>query len=330
MNKEKLLKELSEKISTGEIKPEEVVRRLNLPPATQPINDEVTRKFFHFSLTKMLYILGATIVIIGIIIFITQIWDDIGSFGRIMVTLGLGLLIAAIGSALLKQKPEDNIGPIFHVIGGLLIPGGAVVTLSELSKPGVNFVSLWPITITFGIIFVFYLLLSAIHKHPILTFFAIANGTAFIYLLFEAMFEGPHYKHEDLYAYLTMVIGACYLLLAYFFRDGWNKKLIGALHFLGITGFLGAAFSQVFDSDLWQFFYFIIVLGGLFLSVYVRSRIILVMSTIFLICHISYFTSEYFADSLGWPITLVILGFVFIGLGYASFTINKKYIKGAN
>ena len=275
-------------------------------------------------MTKMLYVLGAAIVIIGIVIFVAQIWNDIGSFGRISVTLGLGLLIAAIGSVLLKQKPEDNIGPIFHFIGGLLIPGGAVVTLSELD---VDFVSLWPVAITFGAIFVFYLLLNATHKHAILTFFAIANGTAFIYLLVEAIVEGPYYKHEDLYAYLTIVIGASYLLLAHAFRDGWNKQLIGALYFFGITGFLGAAFSQVFDSVPWQLLYFLIVLGGLFLSVYMKSRSILVMSTLFLIAHVSYITSEYFANSLGWPISLVILGFVFIGLGYASLAINKKYIK---
>ena len=327
MNKEELLQELSVKISNGELSREEVLSRLSFAPAIRQENDGGTKGFSHFSVTKMLYVLGAAIVIIGIVIFVAQIWDDIGSFGRIAVTLGLGLLIAAIGSMLLKQKPEDNIGPIFHFIGGMLIPGGAIVTLSELE---VDFVSLWPVAITFGVIFAFYLLLNTIHKHPILTFFAIANGTAFIYLLVEAIVKGPYYRHEDLYAYLTMIIGASYLLLSHAFREGWNKHLIGALYFFGSGGFLGAAFSQVFDSVPWQLLYFLIVLGGLFLSVYMKSRSILVMSTLFLIAHVSYITSEYFADSLGWPISLVILGFVFIGLGYASVTINKKYIKGAN
>ncbi|MBI3420496.1 MAG: DUF2157 domain-containing protein [Candidatus Sungbacteria bacterium] len=327
MNKEELLQELSVKISNGELSREEVLSRLNFAPAIRKESDGETKGFSHFSVTKMLYVLGAVIVITGVGFFVAQIWDDIGSFGRIAVTLGLGLLIAAIGSMLLKQKPEDNIGPIFHFIGGMLIPGGAIVTLSELK---VDSVSLWPVAITFGVIFAFYLLLNAIHKHPILTFFAIANGTAFIYLLVMSIVEGPYYRHKDLYAYLTMVIGASYLLLAHAFRSGWNKHLIGALYFFGITGFLGATFSQVFDSVPWQLLYFLIVLGGLFLSVYMRSRSILAMSTLFLIAHISYITSKYFADSLGWPISLVMLGFVFIGLGYASVTINKRYIKGAN
>jgi hypothetical protein len=271
----------------------------------------------------MLYVLGAAIVLIGIVIFVSQIWDGIGSFGRISVTLGLGFLIAAIGSMLLKSKPDENIGAVFHFIGGILIPGGAVVTLSELN---VDLVSLWSIAITFGVIFAFYLLLNSVHKNPILTFFSIANGTAFVYFIVEAIVDGPFYKHEVLYAYLTMVIGASYLLLAHSFHNGWNKKLIGVLYFFGITGFLGGGFSQVFDSVLWQMLYFIIVIGGLALSVYMRSRSILIMSTLFLIAHVSYITGEYFADSLGWPISLVILGFVFIGLGYISININKKYI----
>ena len=123
-----------------------------------------------------------------------------------------------------------------------------------------------------------------------------------------------------------MVIGASYLLLAHAFRNGWNKNLTEVLYFFGITGFLGAAFSQVFDSVPWQMLYFIIVIGGLALSVYMRSRSILIISTFFLIVHVSYITGKYFADSLGWPISLVILGFVFIVLGYVSVNINKKYI----
>jgi len=324
MNNEELLRELSAKISTGEISRAEVASRLAVAPAAQPTSDAGAKRLSRFSVTKMLYVLGAAIVIIGMVIFVAQIWDDIESAGRIAVTLGLGLLMAALGSVLLKQKPDEKIGPVFHGIGGALIPGGAIVALSELE---VDFVSLWPVTITFGAIFAFYLLLDAIQKHAILTFFAIANGTAFIYLFVEAVAEGPFYQHDDLYAYLTMVIGASYLLLAYAFRGGWNRELVRMFLFLGITGFLGAAFSRVFDSVPWQLLYFAILLGCLFLSVYLRSGVILIMSTLFLIAHVAYITSEYFADSLGWPISLVILGFAFIGLGYASLTINKKYIK---
>ena len=325
MNKEELLQELSAKISVGAISREEVIGWLNLSSAAQQESNRGAKQFPHFSVTKMLYVLGAAIVIIGVVIFVAQIWDNIGSFGHILVTLGLGLLISAMGSILLQQKPEDTIGSIFHFIGGMLIPGGVVVTLFELSVD-----SDWATAITFSALFAFYVLLNSIHKHAVLTFFAIIHGTATAYLILNAIVGGPiegWFGIKDIYQYLTMGIGASYLFLAHAFRNGWNKHLIGALHFFGSTGFLGAAFPQVIDSVPWQLFYFLIVLGGTFLSVYMRSRSILVMSTLFLIAHVSYITSEYFADSLGWPISLVILGFVFIGLGHTSITINKRYIK---
>lgn len=246
MNKEELLQELSVKMSTGEISREEIETRLSFTPTAQTaVITEDSKIFTHFSVTKTLYFFGAAVVIIGLAIFVSQIWDDIGSFGRIAVTLGLGFLVTAIGSMLLKSKPDEDIGTVFQFIGGMLIPGGAMVTLSELN---VDFASLWPVAITFGIITAFYLLLNSVHKNPILTFFAIANGTAFVYLLVEAIVDGPFYGHEDLYAYLTMVIGASYLSLAHAFRDGWNKKLIGTLHSFGVTGFLGAAFASFFGS----------------------------------------------------------------------------------
>jgi len=330
MNKEELLRELSLKVNLGEITQEEVKSRVNLVQdlhASRIGVKEKINKAPHFSVTKILYILGAAIVIIGTIIFIVQIWEDLGSFGRIIITLGLGLIITAIGSVLLKQKPSKNIisiGSIFHVIGGVLIPSGALVTINELN---VDMSSAWPFAITFGIIFVFYLLLNTVHKNAILTFFAIANGTAFIYFLTEAIIDGPFYRHDDIYAYLTMAIGISYILLATAFRGGRNKVLVRVLYFLGTAGFFGAAFTRVFDSLGWQLLYFILVFVGIFLSIYVKSRIILMVSILYLLAHITYITNEYFADSFGWPISLVILGFIFIGLGYVSVSINQKYIK---
>jgi len=318
MNKNELLQELSQKVASGEISKEDIISSLKAGGPAHPNKDGM-----HFSVTKMLYVLGAAIVVVGIIIFIGQIWNDIGSIGRIVVTLGLGMVLTAMGSLLLNKKSGDSIGTVFHFMGGMLIPGGAVVALNEFSTGAASF---WPLALTFGAIFLFYAYLAYYHKSALLTFFAIGNGTAFVYLFVHAMDPLIYRTFGELYAYLTMVIGASYLLLAHYFREGWNDKLIGLLHFIGITGFLGAAFSQVFDAVFWQLLYFIILMGCLYLSVYLRNRTILVVSTLFLVGHISFITGEYFANSIGWPLALVVLGFVFIGLGYGSITINKRYI----
>lgn len=329
MTTEELLRELSLKITTGEIRKEELMRRIGISPTVpEAYEQKGTSEKMHLSLTKILYVLGASIAILGIVFFVAQIWNDIGSWGRILVTLGLGFLIAGGGSVFLESKPESYVGQVFHAIGGFLIPGGALVTLYELGTPTD---SLWPMTITIGIVFLFYLVLTVCHKNEVLTFFSFLNGTAFLYLLVTALLteEGSLYFFADVYAYLTMLIGLSYILFAYAFRGGWNKNLVSILNFLGAAGFLGAAFSRVFESDLWELLFFLLAIGGMVLAVYIKSRGILVVSTCFLIGHFVYITSEYFADSIGWPISLVVLGFVIIGLGYMSITINKKYINGS-
>ncbi|MEK7610355.1 MAG: DUF2157 domain-containing protein [Patescibacteria group bacterium] len=325
MNKDELLRELALKISTGEINREEVTRSLG-GSAAADLGEPATPAP-HIGLTKWFYWLGGIIAIVGIILFVGQFWDDLGSAARIIVTLGFGLILAATGSMLLKQKPNQMIGSIFHTLGGLLIPGGTMVLLYELD---VDLSTLWPITISFGLIFVFYLALAAAHKRPILTFFAVANGTTFVYLLIESLIEGRAYEHENLYAYLTMIVGITYLLLAQQFSRGWNKQLAGLFNFFGSAGFLAAAGSRIPDSVPWQLIYVLFVLAMLFWSIRAKSRGILAVSTIALLAYIGFITQEYFVDSIGWPIALIILGFVFIGLGYASINISKKYIQAAN
>ncbi len=322
MTKEELLRELSSKVTSGEITREEITSRL----AIEKGDSDIISVFSNISLNRALYLLGAAIVLIGIIIFFGQIWEDIGGAGRVLVTLGLGLIMALSGSVLLNKKPEDKIGSVFHAIGGVLIPGGAMVLLSEIYTT--TSVSAGTLAFAYGIIFLFYVLLNYIHKRVVLTLFAIANGTAFVYFLLGYVTEGQYYEIvSDLYAYLAMAVGVSYILLANSFRGTWNDPLTRALYFFGSGALYAGAFSQVFGSVIWQLLYFILVLGGVFLSIKLKSRIILITSTIFLIVHVSYITGKYFADSLGWPISLVLLGFVFIGLGYMSVNISKKYIQ---
>jgi len=314
MNKEELLDELYSRIKSGEISRQDVIRRLA---------DSQEEKSHNFSVTRLLYIIGAAIVVIGIIIFVGQIWDDIGVFGRILVTLILGLIFAGAGSVLMKEKPGNYIGGVFHFIGGVLIPSGAIVTLNELD---VNLNTVWPIIGVFFATFLFYLILDRIHKHPVLTFFTIVNGSIFAYHLFAKMTEGLS-DSSEIIPYFFIILGASYLLLSDAFKDTWNQRLIGLLYFFGSGMFLLASFSKVIDSPAWQIAYVFIIAGAFLLSVAMRSRIILAISTIFLLAYVSYITGEYFADSLGWPISLVILGFIFIGLGYGSITISNKYIR---
>jgi uncharacterized integral membrane protein len=132
---------------------------------------------------------------------------------------------------------------------------------------------------------------------------------------------------DDIYAYLTMAIGLSYLLLSWSFSNTWNKNLVGLLNFFGSVGFFSAAFYKVFDNyGIWELLFFVLTIGGMAYAVSIKSKSILVISTMFLVSHLMHITSKYFADSIGWPISLVILGFIIIGLGYFSISLSKKYL----
>lgn len=68
----------------------------------------------------------------------------------------------------------------------------------------------------------------------------------------------------------------------------------------------------------------------IFLSTFVRSRTLLLVGTLSMLGYIGYFTSEHFANAVGWPISLVIIGVALVGLSSLALKLNNKYIKGVN
>jgi hypothetical protein len=329
MNKQELLQELTEKVTNGVITQQEVSDALHIETPIKT-NTKQNRVLSHLSVSNMLYTLGGIIVIIGIVIFVNRIWADLFSFGRVFITLGMSFIFALFGSLLLHSKPKEMIGVIFHFIGGILMAIGVAVSIIELNLDD-NF---WVIASAYMIVAIFYFLLTITYKNVLLTFFSIVYSTITVYLLVNAiigdryMDMGSYYWVDDIYQFITIALGVIYLVLVLQFQKTWNNPLVGVLTLVGSTAILWASFTQVLESSslLVELLYFGLLIAGGVLSIRMKSRIILVITTIFLIVHVSFITSKYFANSLGWPISLVLLGFVFIGLGYGSIQINKKYI----
>ena len=65
-------------------------------------------------------------------------------------------------------------------------------------------------------------------------------------------------------------------------------------------------------------------------STVVRSGVLMLVGTLSMLCYIGYFTAEHFANTLGWPIALVIIGIAFIGISAMAVRLNNKYIKSNN
>ncbi len=94
------------------------------------------------------------------------------------------------------------------------------------------------------------------------------------------------------------------------------------MYFFGSIATLGviSSFGGIMDVVA------ILAIFGLFYaSVFLKSRAMLVVSALFLIGHTIKLTATYFVGSVGWPISLIIIGFLIIGIGYGTFMLNKKY-----
>ena len=66
---------------------------------------------------------------------------------------------------------------------------------------------------------------------------------------------------------------------------------------------------------------------GVFISTLIKSRILLFTSSVAALAYIGHFTAEHFADNVGWPISLMIMGIVFIVLSKVALVINQKYMQ---
>jgi hypothetical protein len=96
-------------------------------------------------------------------------------------------------------------------------------------------------------------------------------------------------------------------------------------YFASSTAMLAALFALLSDTPV-EILFLGVACGLVFVSTWVKSRTLLLVGTVAILSYIGYFTSENFADAVGWPIALMLFGLLLIGLSAPAFRINRKYI----
>jgi uncharacterized membrane protein YgaE (UPF0421/DUF939 family) len=72
--------------------------------------------------------------------------------------------------------------------------------------------------------------------------------------------------------------------------------------------------------------YALLLVGIVSLAVRIKSTSALVVSAIGIISYLIKISTKYFANSLGWALLLMLIGFMVIGVGYFMYSLNRKYI----
>ncbi len=322
--KEEVLQNISTLAQQQAVTKEEVIAAYNQGSGTRP--DQVLTK--KVSVTEILYYIGGGIVFLGISILVAQNWSILGFGTKLLATFVTGITAYLTGLLFSQNEKTETIGSAFYLISALVAPLGLYVIFDnagfDIAGTGIQ-------TIVSVILFSTYLISLIIFRKSIFAFFSIIYGTWLFYSLTNLLMgDGLYIDDSKFSQYQTLIAGISYMFLGYAFSKTERAPLKGFLYGFGILGFLGASMAlggwEPNQSIFWELLFPVLVFGTLFLSVYIKSKSFLVFGTLFLMGYILKITAEYFSNSLGWPLVLVISGLSMIGIGYMSFAVKKKYL----
>jgi hypothetical protein len=266
-------------------------------------------------LSKLFGYIGGIFVFAGIGVFISMYWDDFGSAARVIVTLGTGFVAFIMALVCLYDKRYERAATPLFLISSLLQPTGILVMLQEYSSGG---------DARHGVLFMaaFMLIQQAAtfwaKRRTVLAFSAILFGCIFFATLFDIW---------DLSEKLIgIVLGASLMCVAYALNQSRHLAIAPFWYFVGSVILMWSVFESVQNTPF-ELVYLGLSALLIFLSTYVRSRTLLLVGTLSMLAYIGYYTAKHFANTVGWPIALVIIGIALIGMSALAVRLNNKYIK---
>lgn len=125
--------------------------------------------------------------------------------------------------------------------------------------------------------------------------------------------------------YTSLIAASGGLAVAYGLRETMHRKLTQI--FYVVFGFLlSLAVYELTEKTPLD----IIMIGYgavmMYISVVIASRVLLAVSVISLLSFLTYFTSTYFADVVGWPIAMIVFGLVLILISAYAMKLSQKMV----
>ncbi len=291
---------------------------------------------------KVLYSIGGVIAVTGILVLLGNNWDAIGFIGRWLATVGLGLA-TFIGAFIVYKKPEYNVlSQVLFSISSIASFIGGFVWLGESSFSyfdGTDSALL--VSLVLLVIFGTALYVS---KKGVLHIVSTVFFTIAYYAFVSKLLKGSGF---DLTALKDIVVYASMILaIGYFMYGSWISRGIFAMQSTSSMTIMSDATKKIFSSiytfaafslflisalflgGIWNLLYAFIAIGAVVLSVKLKTRIGLVVTSIAIGIYCIKISVEYFADSISFSLALLISGLLIIALGYLTYYLNKKYITG--
>jgi hypothetical protein len=315
-NKEQLLQSITQAAEKNLVTKKEVLSAFHKGSQKNKSTDASV-----FSLTEVFSSLGCGIIFLGIAILVSQHWNELASSNKIIVTLGFGFVAYSIGLIFNYYSRLKIVSPCFFLLSALLIPMGIGITLNILGYDATSYRSFATIS---SLSLLLFFISFWIFKKDFFLLCSILYATWLFYSVANLLYSGIN---PDFNLYCTIAVGFIYLLLGSYFNKQSKGALSGFLYGFGSLGFLGSIFilDTMYKGSIWEWSFPFILFAMIYLSVRQRSVTFLTFGVIFLIFWILEITDRYFSASLGWPIALVVTGFLLIFIAYLYFRLKKKY-----
>jgi hypothetical protein len=266
-------------------------------------------------LVRVLGILGGSFVFAGVCAFIALQWDAMNSASRVIVTLGPGIVALVLGVLAARDPRLDRATIPLLLAAAILQPTGMLVAFEEFGTGGDW--RLASLTVSAVMAIQFGTLFGSLRR----------STTLLIAVLFAAMFWWTAFDLLDWDdAAVGLVLGAMLLLAAVGAAKIGHADITPLIYFFGAVMFLYGFFDVVEDSAV-EVLFVAVAAGFIYLSVILHSRTLLVVATLAILAYTGYFTSEHFADSIGWPLSLIAFGLFMIGLSAMAVRIDRDYVR---
>lgn len=266
-------------------------------------------------LSKLFGYIGGIFVFAGIGVFISMYWSDFNSAARVIVTLGIGFAAYVMSVLCLNDQRYERAATPLVLISLVLQPMGIFVMLDEYAsgddpRHGVLFMAAFML-IQQGMTFI-------AKRLTVMAFATVLFATIFLVTLLD-LWE----MDIDL---VGVVMGVSLMCIAYAFGRSSHLAIAPFWYLVGSLSLLISIFDLV-KRGPFELLFLGVSAFVIFLSTVVRSGVLMLVGTLSMLSYIGYFTAEHFANTLGWPIALVIIGIAFIAISAMAVGLNNKYIK---
>jgi len=323
MDKANIIKDVENLIREGKLTKEELLETYQRSIRTD--QQETLSKQSHIS--NILYYIGGGIVFLGICIFVGTNWGDLSDLTKILVTLGSSVMMYVAGILISGEEKLDKICDAFYFIAGLIAPVGIFVTMDIA---GIDTNSAGSHAFVAAVVLIVNGLFYYIDRRQVFFVFSVIFGTWLFFGFTNFLIGGRPFHDWDFIKYRWLVAGLTHLILGYSLVNTKSKDLTCYLYGVGVVEFLTAALClggwSPHQSAIWELIFPGLTFGIIFLSVYLKTRSFLIFGTMYLMLYILKITNEYFTTGFGWALSLIVVGFALMGIGYFAFYLNKKYI----